>query len=256
VTRADRPWRAPAALQVVVSCEHASARIPGKLGDLGLPAAVLASHRAFDAGALAVAKAVARALDAPLHAGRWSRLVVDLNRSRNHPRVVPRRVDGRAIRGNALTAAARDQRLDEYWAPWRERAAARILAMLAAGPVLHLSVHSFVERLHGIERRNDIGLLHDPDRPLEVAFCAALKALLVDAGLAVRRNFPYFGNTDGFVQHFRLAQPAAPYLGVEIECNQRLARTADGARRLATALVLATRRMLGRSGRHGADGKK
>jgi predicted N-formylglutamate amidohydrolase len=221
---------------VVVTCEHASSRVPAELGDLGLPAAVLASHRGFDAGALPIARVLAKALRAPLHAGEWSRLVADLNRTAIHPHVVRRSVDGRRIAANALTAAARAERLAKYWAPYHDAVAARITRLAAQTQVLHVSVHSFVERLHGVERRNHIGLLHDPQRPREAALCRTLKASLIDAGMIVRLNFPYFGNTDGFAHWLRQRLPASRYLGLEVECNQRVVRHAAGQRRIAAAL--------------------
>ena len=50
----------------VIAVDHASRRIPRRLGDLGLPAAELQRHIAWDIGSLAVARHVAAALDAPL----------------------------------------------------------------------------------------------------------------------------------------------------------------------------------------------
>lgn len=222
---------------VVVTCEHASASIPPALGDLGLPAAVRRSHRAWDPGALFVARALAKALRAPLFEGEWSRLVADLNRSEEHAGVIARRVDGRAVPGNQLDSAAHAARLQRYWRPYR-RTVEAALRRAARGPggVLHLSVHSFTPELGGVVRRNDLGLLHDPWRPREVALCETLKAPLRDAGLSVRRNFPYFGHTDGLTSWLRARLPAGRYLGVEIECNQRLASTAAGERQLAKAL--------------------
>lgn len=225
-----------ARLGLVLTCEHASACIPRALGDLGLPAAVRRSHRAFDVGALPIARALARRFRATLFAGRWSRLVADLNRSDWHARVVPRRLDGSTVPGNQLSRAQHELRLRRYWRPWRAAAEQHMVALARRVPVLHLSVHSFVERLDGAERQNDVGLLHDPERPGEAALCRALKTPLVAAGLRVRRNFPYFGNTDGFTSHLRRMLPADRYRGIELECNQRLARTGPGQRRLAAAL--------------------
>lgn len=221
---------------IVVTCEHASNRVPPELGDLGLRAAVLASHRGYDPGALAVARSLAKALRAPLHVGQWSRLVVDLNRTADHPHVLRRSVDGRRIPGNQLTAEERAQRLAKYWAPYHEQVGSHVEALVGKGSVLHLSVHSFVERLHGVERKNHIGLLHDPARPREAALCRTLKASLVDAGLAVRLNFPYFGNNDGFAHWLRQRLPASRYVALEIECNQRTVRSAAGQRRIAAVL--------------------
>ena len=226
-------------MQIVVTCEHATNAVPKELGDLGLDPEVLASHRGWDPGALPIAKVLAKALRAPLFAGEWSRLVVDLNRSPDHAHVVRRSVDGMVIAGNRLSRAQHAERVALYWAPYRQAAEAKVRELVARGPVLHLSVHSFTGELHGVVRGNHIGLLHDPDRPREVAFCEALKQPLVAAGLVVRRNFPYFGNTNGFTHWLRRRLPAARYLGIEVECNQKLSCTQAGQRRLAAALVAA-----------------
>ena len=90
--------------------------------------------------------------------------------------------------------------------------------------------------MNGTDRPNDIGLLHDPDRSWEVVLCETLKMHLVPVGLSVRRNFPYFGNTDGFTSHLRRVLPPNNYVGVEIECNQRLVATKEGERRVGAAL--------------------
>lgn len=232
--------------RLVVTCEHATNAVPRELGDLGLPADVLASHRGWDPGALPIAQAIAQAFRAPLFAGEWSRLVVDLNRSPDHAHVVRRSVDGRVIEGNRLSREQRAERVACYWASYRQAAEAKIRALVVRGPVLHLSVHSFTGQLHGVVRRNHIGLLHDPARPREVAFCDALKVPLVAAGLVVRRNFPYFGNTNGFTNWLRRRLPAARYLGIEIECNQVVSCTRAGQQRLAAALVQALREVLAR----------
>src|ERR1700759_722366 len=64
----------------VIVVDHASARIPAALHGLRLPAAELARHIAWDIGALALAERMAAALDAPLIAQNYSRLVIDCNR--------------------------------------------------------------------------------------------------------------------------------------------------------------------------------
>src|ERR1700694_5598377 len=64
----------------VILVDHASRRIPRRLGDLGLPASELKRHIAWDIGAFGVARRMAAALDAPLVAQNYSRLVIDCNR--------------------------------------------------------------------------------------------------------------------------------------------------------------------------------
>jgi len=229
--------RARGNVTVLITCEHARADVPAALRGLGLSPAVLRSHRSFDEGALPVARALARRCGVALHEGRWSRLVADLNRDADNPLVIARSVDGRSVPGNAgLDAADRRTRLERYWRPYRDAVERDARRAAARGRCVHLSVHSFVERLHGVERRNDVGLLYDPHRPRERTFVDRLVAAVVATGLTVRRNFPYFGDTDGLTQRLRTSLPATRYLGIEVELNQRVARTAAGRRRLIARL--------------------
>lgn len=236
--------RQPPSCEVLITCEHASAAIPAPLRNLGLPTAILRSHHAFDVGALPTARALAKACRAPLHLGKWSRLVVDLNRSEDHPKVIARRVGERAVPGNQLTPEEHQARIDQLWRPYRTAVERAATAAAHTGTCLHLSVHSFTERLHGVARRNDIGLLFDPQRPRERKVVEALRRHLVTAGLSVRLNFPYFGHTDGMTSHLRGRLPAARYLGIEIELNQRLSRTTASQRRLTNALVAAVQALV------------
>lgn len=235
-----------APLRLLITCEHASAAVPTELHDLGLPAAVRRSHRSWDPGALPIAEELAGAFAVPLVAGRWSRLVADLNRSTDHPRVIAARIDGVFVPGNVgLSATARRERLATFWRPYRDELLAYARRQRRGGVLLHLSIHSFTERLGRVERTNDLGLLFDPARPAERRFCTGLRAALRPSGLSVRFNFPYFGHTDGVTTWLRSVFPSDRYLGIEIECNQRLSRTAAGQRRIARALCTALGEVLG-----------
>src|ERR1700683_537851 len=64
----------------VIVVDHAGRRIPRQLNGLGLAESELQRHIAWDIGALSVARQVAAALDAPLVAQNYSRLVIDCNR--------------------------------------------------------------------------------------------------------------------------------------------------------------------------------
>jgi predicted N-formylglutamate amidohydrolase len=84
----------------VIVVDHASRRIPRRLGDLGLPAAELQRHIAWDIGSLAVARQVAAALDAPLVAQNYSRLVIDCNRDPSVATSIPTVGESIEIPGN------------------------------------------------------------------------------------------------------------------------------------------------------------
>ncbi|MEE2888554.1 MAG: N-formylglutamate amidohydrolase [Planctomycetota bacterium] len=225
--------------QIVVSVEHASARVPARLEGLGLPDSWLQTHHGWDPGAALVGRFLARRFGVPLHLGRWSRLVADLNRSSFHPRVVPKTTGTRSIPANQdLSSAARQQRLAGYWLPYRTAVEADLDRVVARhGRVLHISVHSFAPRLRDQVRSNHFGLLYGPSRKLERAMADRWGGLLSEAGFRVRRNYPYSGLEDGFCMRMRAERPPRTYLGMEIEMNQRWVRRPAGARRFAEALA-------------------
>lgn len=213
----------PDTLAVVVSCEHGGNRIPARHAPLFAGAeALLASHRGWDPGALALGRAFARRLGAPLHASRVSRLLVELNRSPHHPQLF-------SSVTRSLPASAKEEILRRWYHPYRQRVTGAVGERIdAAGKALHLSVHSFTPILDGEERQVDVGLLYDPARTGEAAFCrrwqGELEARLADVPehLRVRLNQPYRGAADGFTTWLRKRFPPERYLGIELEVNQGL----------------------------------
>jgi predicted N-formylglutamate amidohydrolase len=227
--------------QVVVSCEHASNRVPASLRQLGLTKRQLDEHIAWDRGAAIMARAIASRLGAPLHLGRWSRLVVDLNRNPGHPKLVASESFGRVIPANRdLDDAAIMYRLQRWWKPYRDRAGADVTRAIAHhGRCLQLSIHSFTPVVDGVVRRADIGLLYDPRHAGERDLARRLRAALAPSGLGVFMNQPYRGTSDGFTTSLRARLPHARYAALEIEANQRLLRSPDAARRMGRLLAAA-----------------
>jgi predicted N-formylglutamate amidohydrolase len=202
---------------IVVSCEHGGNAVPARYRPLfARHGAALSSHRGYDHGALAMARAMAAAFGAPLAAATTTRLLVDLNRSDGHPQLY-------SFVTRGASPALRREIFERHYLPHRRRVEALITGSIAAGrTTLHLSCHSFTPALAGVERTADVGLLYDPARAEEAALCAAwqreLRILAPD--LRVRRNYPYLGKTDGFTTWWRQRHPATRYLGVELELNQ------------------------------------
>ena len=208
----------PASDGFVITCEHGGNRIPAAYRDLFEPhQALLDSHRGFDPGALAMARALATALGAPLVASTVSRLLVDLNRSIGHPHL-------HFEASRKAHTEARQRILKRYYQPYRAQAERLVRQAIADhGRVIHLSSHSFTPELDSKVRNADIGLLYDPARPGEVDLCerwtTALKACAPD--LAIRRNYPYAGKGDGLTAWFRRRLPPDAYVGIELEINQK-----------------------------------
>jgi predicted N-formylglutamate amidohydrolase len=230
--RARGEGHAPRPLHVIVSCEHGGNRVPAVFAPwFAHAAALLASHRGYDPGALALARALAARLCAPLYFTTVSRLVVEQNRGPRHRQLF-------SVMMRRAPVALRELALARYYLPYHRAVVTDVEQAIAAGArVLHIGAHSFTPVLRGDVRRTDIGLLYDPSHGPEAAFCRSLRdALRARTGRVVRLNYPYRGTSDGFTT--RLRQRLAPddYLGVEVEVNQRLVRT-PGWSRLRRAMA-------------------
>lgn len=203
---------------LVLSCEHGGNGVPPRYRPLFSGAGhVLRSHRAWDPGALVLARELARALEAPLVACTVTRLLADPNRSAHHAGVFSEWTRG-------LPTDERDALLDLAWRPHRATVEALVGEHVAARrPVVHVSVHSFTPRWKGRTREIDVALLYDPARPRERAFAgewlAALRARR--PGLRLRRNQPYRGSSDGLTTALRARFRPRAYLGIELEVSQR-----------------------------------
>jgi predicted N-formylglutamate amidohydrolase len=225
---------------IVVSCEHGGNRIPRRYRRLFAPHnRLLRSHRGFDAGALRLARAFAGALDAPLFASTVSRLLVDLNRS-----PASRFLFSTITR--ALPPGQRTALLDACYWPYRHAVEAAVAGATERGHlVVHLSIHTFAERLRGRLRNADVGLLYDPDRHGEVALCRAWKRQMraISPAVRVRFNYPYRGTADGLTTHLRRQFPRSAYLGIEVEMNRKFVAAAPATwRTVQTAIIDAFRR--------------
>jgi len=202
---------------IVVSCEHGGNAVPARYRPLFTShRALLGGHRAYDRGALTMARALAAAFRAPLAAATTTRLLIDLNRSHGHPQLY-------SFVTRGASPALRREIFEHHYLPHRRRVETLITRSIEAGrSTLHLSCHSFSAKLNGVARNADVGLLYDPARAGEAALCAAWQRELriLSPDLRVRRNYPYLGKSDGFTTWWRQRQPETVYLGIELELNQ------------------------------------
>jgi predicted N-formylglutamate amidohydrolase len=197
---------------LIVSCEHGGNRIPPRFRAL-FSKKFLSTHRGYDPGALDLARDFAAATGAPFFYSTVSRLLVELNRPLGHPQVFYSR----------LSEETRDALLRRYYLPYWEALEKKIRNAIRGGRrVLHLSVHSFTPRFRGVTRSTDVGLLFDPRRSREAAFCRQWEARI--AGFVVHENKPYEGVHPSVVQSMRERFSPASYVGIQVEVNQKYAR--------------------------------
>jgi predicted N-formylglutamate amidohydrolase len=230
---------------VLLTCDHASRRVPAALKLLGLPEVALSQHIGWDIGAAAVTRLLAPMLDAPAVLAGYSRLVIDCNRRPDDPSSIPLESDGIAIPGNAaLDAAARRERRALLFEPYHA-AIDRQLAHIGIGgraPAV-ISMHSFTPQMQGFARPWHIGVLWDGEGRIAKPLLAALRAELDPA--TVGDNLPYSAREPvGFTQRHHGYERGLPHVAIELRqdliADDRGA--AEWAERLARLLkpILAT----------------
>ncbi len=217
-------------------CEHASNRMPERLGTLGLSKEALESHVAWDPGALAVSRLLSEELDGTLIHQRFSRLAYDCNRPPESDAAMPVLSEVYDVPGNrTMSAAERRSRVEEIYLPFHEAVTRVVADRKAAGrrPVL-VTMHSFTPIYFGKPRTVELGILHDADSRLAERMLAA--AAIGEAGYDVRRNEPY-GPADGVTHSLIEYGVRFGVPNVMIEIRNDLIRQIIGQRVMADYLA-------------------
>ena len=236
------PGRRDAGLLLL--CDHAVNAIPGAYGTLGLPPDQLDRHIAYDIGAAAVTRQVARMLGVPAIFTRFSRLLIDVNRGLDDPTLIMRISDGAVVPGNRhIDPAERELRVRRYYEPYHMRVDGLIEQCVAAGvPPALLSIHSFTDKWKGVPRPWHAAILWDRDYRLAVPLLEALRA---DNGILVGENEPYDGKLagDSMWQHGTRRGLAHTI----IEVRQDLIGTVDGQQHWAERIAAAVQAVFARA---------
>lgn len=226
--------RAQGRSNFVIVVDHASARIPARLGTLGLPPAELARHIAWDIGSLSVARHMAEALDAHLVAQNYSRLVIDCNRDPAVDSSIPLVSESTEIPGNRnLSAAEVLARRVEIFDPYHEHIRKLLDARAAAGRrTILVAQHSMTNIYKGVRREMHAAVLYNRDRRFAGL---VLEALRREPDLIVGDNQPYFvsDDTDFSIPRHGEAR-GLPH--VEIEIRQDLISDAAGQQQWAVRI--------------------
>jgi predicted N-formylglutamate amidohydrolase len=227
----------------VIVVDHASARIPRRLKDLGLPASELRRHIAWDIGALGVARQTAAALDAALVAQNYSRLVIDCNRDPEVASSIPVLSESTEIPGNiGLSTAEIAARRVEIFEPYHHHLRALLDERAAAGrSTILVAQHTMTNVYHGVRRKMHAAVLYNRDRRFAGR---VLEALRRETDLVIGDNEPYLvsDETDYTIPRHGEAR-GLPH--VEIEIRQDLVGDEAGqtawAQRITRALEDAAR---------------
>ncbi|MCW5685991.1 MAG: N-formylglutamate amidohydrolase [Pseudolabrys sp.] len=146
---------------LVLCCEHASYRIPQRLGGLVAPEDSR-RHIAWDPGACGVAAILSRLLDATLISSTVSRLVIDCNRDPADADSISVISETTEIPGNRdITAEERARRIRDVYNPFHHALAEVLDAKATKKSVGLASIHSFTPNFRGIRRPWDVGIIFD-----------------------------------------------------------------------------------------------
>jgi predicted N-formylglutamate amidohydrolase len=173
----------------VILVDHASRRIPKRLGALGLPESELSRHIACDIGALAVAQTVSERLDAPLIAQNYSRLVIDCNRDPVTESAIPAISEVTPIPGNqSLSAEDRQARIDEIFTPYHDHISRLLDERERQGRrTILIAQHSMTDCFKGQQREMQMAVMYNRDG----SFARSLREELSIGGRIVADNQPY-----------------------------------------------------------------
>lgn len=215
---------------LVVTCEHASNRVPPRFEVTPEDERVLQMHWGWDIGAGDVAREVIARTTSCGVLSRFSRLVIDPNRDENDPTLIIEEAEGHPLTFNrSLDADERNRRLDELFEAYHGAIDAVIRRRLGAGdrPML-FSVHSFTPVYEGESRAMEMGVLFDRHEEPARQFAEALR----NAGFETALNQPYSG-FDGVISSAARHGANHDLVYLELEIRQDL--LAEPERRPAVA---------------------
>jgi predicted N-formylglutamate amidohydrolase len=175
---------------VVITCDHASRRIPEALGTLGLPGRECRRHIAYDIGAREVALGLGARLGAVVILQNYSRLVIDCNRPLQAVDSIVLESELTAIPGNLqLSEADVLARRAAIFEPYHRQIDAELTRRQRLGrPTLLLAMHSFTPRYRGQNRAWQVGTLSLNDRRGAAPLLGILRR---EPDLVVGDNEPY-----------------------------------------------------------------
>jgi len=180
--------RPDATSDIFLTGDHAGRAIPHALGDLGVPAAEMDRHIAWDIGIAGVTRQLSALLDATAVLQAYSRLVIDCNRNPSWPSAMPEVSEFTPIPGNVgLSAAQKQARVAAIFTPYHDRITS-LLDARAQRRTIFVAMHSFTPVFKGESRAMEVGVLYDKDPEMARIM---LDLLRQEGDLVVGENAPY-----------------------------------------------------------------
>ena len=232
--------RPSSASPLVLTCEHASNRLPREAPTTASSRRWLASHWGWDPGAWELTVALCDRLGCGAFGGVWSRLWVDLNRSSDDPELA------RAIAGQydvpwnlELSDGERQNRIVAVHDAYHDAIDRHLQQCRGAGETPWLiSVHTYTEHYPGSYRSFESGVLFDRWEEDAVQLAGLLKP-----DIEMRFNEPWSGR-EGMMYSAERHGSRHGLRCLELEWNQTVLARPGAVERITDRLAPALQSML------------
>lgn len=221
---------------ILITCEHASARLPQPWTWSEADRRLRDMHWAIDHGAADLSRELAEALSTSAVLARFSRMLIDPNRVLSSPTLFRTYCDGIAVDLNR-DLSDREARIEGYYEPYHR---AIDLEMIRIPRQLVFALHSFTPEYEGQLRSLKVGVLFDH----AVSEAHQLREHLAERlGYAVALNEPWSG-ANGLMYAASTHGDAHGAVPLELEVRQDLLVDAGFRAELVPALVSGLRELL------------
>jgi predicted N-formylglutamate amidohydrolase len=177
--------------QILIIADHASNFIPKENNKLGLQNFFLSQHIAFDVGVRDLSLDLSNRLKCKVIQGKYSRLLIDLNRDLDDPTIIPEIVDRKIIPGNVgLSKSEVRLRVKKIYNKYHHQINQTIKNEKIK---VILSLHSFNPIFKNKKRLLEFGILSNEDKNLSSIIIDQLRMQQLNVG----DNKPYKGNLIG-----------------------------------------------------------
>ena len=196
--------------QILIIADHASNFVPKENNKLGLPNSFLNRHIAFDIGVKELSLDLSNRLKCKVIQGKYSRLLIDLNRDLDDPTVIPEIVDRKIIPGNiGLSKSEVRFRVKKIYNKYHHEIDQNIKNEKVK---IILSLHSFNPIFKNKKRLLEFGILSNENKDLSSIIIDQLRLLKLNVG----DNYPYKGNLIGDSMYKHGLRNKLPHALIEV----------------------------------------
>ena len=196
--------------QILIIADHASNFVPKENNNLGVPNSFLNQHIAYDIGVKELSLDLSNRLKCKVIQGKYSRLLIDLNRDLDDPTIIPEIVDGNIIPGNiGLSKSEVRLRVKKIYNKYHQEIERTIKNEEVK---VILSLHSFNPIFKNKKRFLEFGVLSNEDKTLSSIIIGQLKLHKLNVG----DNKPYKGNLIGDSMYRHGLRNRLPHALIEV----------------------------------------